>query len=73
MVVAGCVTDEKVNVVVAVNDAGQKQNLNAGNILKDILSKLDGKGGGKADLAQGAGSKISDAKSVIENIDGFIK
>ena len=73
VVVAGSISDQKVNVVVAVNDAGQKLNLNAGNILKNVLAKLEGKGGGKADLAQGAGSKVSDAKSVIENIDGFIK
>jgi len=73
VVVAGSILDEKVNVVVAVNEAGQKSNLNAGNILKNVLSKLDGKGGGKADLAQGAGTKTSDAKTVIANIDGFIK
>jgi len=73
VVVAASVFEEKVNVVVAVNEAGQKMNLNAGNILKEILSKLEGKGGGKADLAQGAGTKTFEAKSVIENIDGFIK
>jgi len=41
--------------------------------LNEVLSKLDGKGGGKADMAQGAGSNISDAKKVIAGVDSLIR
>jgi len=42
-------------------------------ILNEVLSKLDGKGGGKADMAQGAGSNVSDAKKVIAGVDSLIR
>jgi alanyl-tRNA synthetase len=38
-----------------------------------VLAKLDGKGGGKPDMAQGAGTNISDAKNVIAGVDNLIR
>ena len=73
LVIGAGISGGKVNVVVATNDAARKNNLNAGEILNAVLSKLDGKGGGKADMAQGAGSNISDAKKVIAGVDSLIR
>lgn len=73
VVVGAGVFENKVNVVVATSDLARTKNFNAGNILKAILEKLDGKGGGKADMAQGAGSNVLEAKSLISKIDSFIK
>ena len=73
VVIGAGISGGKVNVVVATNDAARKNNLNAGEILNEVLSKLDGKGGGKADMAQGAGSNISDAKKVIAGVDSLIR
>ena len=73
MVIGAGISGDKVNVVVATNDAARKNNLNAGEILNAVLSKLDGKGGGKPDMAQGAGSNIRDAKNVIAGFDSLIR
>ena len=73
VVVGAGVFENKVNVVVATSELARTKNFNAGNILKAILEKLDGKGGGKADMAQGAGSNVLEAKSLISKIDSFIK
>ena len=73
VVIGAGISGDKVNVVVATNDAARKNNLNAGEILNAVLSKLDGKGGGKPDMAQGAGSNIRDAKNVIAGVDSLIR
>jgi alanyl-tRNA synthetase len=44
-----------VQFVVAVNEAGQAAGLHAGDIVKAFAPVLGARGGGKADLAQGAG------------------
>jgi alanyl-tRNA synthetase len=73
VVIGAGIANEKVNVVVATNDAARKKNINAGEILNAVLSKLDGKGGGKPDMAQGAGINIKDAKNVIAGVDNLIR
>jgi len=73
VVIGAGISGGKVNVVVATNDAARKNNLNAGEILNAVLAKLDGKGGGKADMAQGAGSNVIDAKKVIAGVDSLIR
>jgi alanyl-tRNA synthetase len=73
VVIGAGITADKVNVVVATNDAARKKNLNAGEILNTVLAKLDGKGGGKPDMAQGAGTNIKDAKIVIAGVDNLIR
>jgi len=73
VVIGAGISSDKVNVVVATNDAARKKNLNAGEILNLVLAKLDGKGGGKPDMAQGAGTNISDAKNVISGVDNLIR
>ncbi len=50
--------------VVSVNDAGQAAGVSAGEIVAAFVPVLGARGGGKADLAQGAGgdaTKLSDA------------
>jgi alanyl-tRNA synthetase len=50
--------------VAAVNDAGQAAGLNAGELVRTFAPVLGARGGGKADLAQGAGGdagKLGDA------------
>jgi alanyl-tRNA synthetase len=41
--------------------------------LNAVLAKLDGKGGGKPDMAQGAGTNIKDAGIVIAGVDNLIR
>jgi len=42
--------------------------LKAGDLLKEILKPLNGKGGGKPHFAQGGGGEISDIEKVFENL-----
>jgi alanyl-tRNA synthetase len=54
--------------VVAVNDAGQSAGLSAGDLVRTFAPALGARGGGKSDLAQGAGgdaSKLSDAFAAV--------
>ncbi len=51
--------DGKAAVVAALNDAAQARGLAAGDLVRTAAPFLDGKGGGKADLAQGGGTDVS--------------
>jgi alanyl-tRNA synthetase len=48
--------DEKVSFVVATTDAARERGLAAGDLVKAVAPHVGGRGGGKADLAQGGGS-----------------
>ncbi|WIM68932.1 alanine--tRNA ligase [Corynebacterium breve] len=48
----------KVPVAVAVTPAGVDKGIKAGDMIKLIGGYIDGKGGGKPDLAQGSGSNV---------------
>lgn len=65
----------KVPFSVAVTDAAQEKGLQAGKILQQIGSHLGGRGGGKADMAQGSGTTIdgfdaaqANLVSIVENL-----
>ncbi|MCB0945008.1 MAG: alanine--tRNA ligase, partial [Mycobacterium sp.] len=47
--------DSTVPFVVAVNAAAQDAGLRANDLIKPLAAAVDGRGGGKADLAQGSG------------------
>jgi alanyl-tRNA synthetase len=60
--------EKGVNFVAAVNEAGQSAGLAAGDVVKAFAPALGARGGGKADLAQGAGgdgAKLSDAFAAV--------
>jgi alanyl-tRNA synthetase len=51
-----------------VNDAGQRGGLSAGELVRAFAPVLGARGGGKADLAQGAGgdvAKLADAFAAV--------
>jgi alanyl-tRNA synthetase len=54
-VVVMSVSADKVAAVAAVNDTGQASGLAARDLLAAALPAIDGRGGGKADVAQGGG------------------
>jgi alanyl-tRNA synthetase len=47
--------DDSVPYVVAVNPAAQDLGLSANDLVKQLGAQVNGRGGGKADLAQGSG------------------
>jgi alanyl-tRNA synthetase len=67
VVVAG-VSDGKVAVVAAINDQAQERGVAAGDLIRAIAPMLGGKGGGKADVAQGGGgdaSRLDEALALV--------
>ncbi|MBP3087703.1 alanine--tRNA ligase [Corynebacterium sp. sy017] len=74
VVVLSSVDSEKVPFVIAVSQAAVSRGLKAGDLVKLLASYVAGRGGGKPDMAQGAGSDAAgiDAgftaiKDAIEN------
>ena len=61
IVLAACdETTKKVSVVVKINDKYVSKDLDAKIVLNEILEKLNGKGGGKPNYAQGSGNCSND-------------
>jgi len=56
---------DTVPFIVAVNPAAQDLGLNAGDLVKVLGGPLNGRGGGKADLAQGSGSGASNVDAAL--------
>ncbi|MEO5664089.1 MAG: DHHA1 domain-containing protein, partial [Nocardioides sp.] len=62
------VADGKPSMVAAVNDAGQSAGVSANDLVRAAAAILDGKGGGKADVAQGGGTdtgRLDEALSAV--------
>lgn len=55
---------EKVSLLVASKTADVK----AGNLIKELASYIDGRGGGKPDMAMAGGSKAAGIPELIENV-----
>lgn len=60
------VSDGKPSMVAAVNDAGQAAGVSANDLVRAAAGVLDGKGGGKADVAQGGGSDATRVDEALE-------
>jgi len=67
IVVLAVVSDKKVSLVAAVtkNLTGKFQ---AGNIMNHIASQVGGKGGGRADMAQGGGTEPEKLPKALDSI-----
>ncbi len=63
---AAAVTDGKVALVSAVNKAGQERGLTAKDLLASALPVVDGRGGGKPDVAQGGGTNPQGLDSAFD-------
>ena len=64
--------DGKAACVVAVNDAARDRGLAAGELIKPALAVLGGRGGGKADIAQGGGSDVSSIPAALAALETAI-
>jgi len=71
VVILAIVKDNKVNLV-----SGVTKNLmdkyHAGEILKHVAFQIDGKGGGRPDMAQGGGNKVSNLDKALKSVEKFI-
>jgi len=72
VVILALVKDNKIALV-----SGVTKNLidkyNAGEILKHVATQIDGKGGGRADLAQGGGNDVTKLDLALKSVENLIK
>jgi alanyl-tRNA synthetase len=73
IVVLGTVSDGKVCLLTGVTKDLVKQGWNAGKLVKEIASIVEGSGGGRADFAQAGGKNVHRLKEAIEAVPEIIK
>lgn len=64
--------DGKVSVVIAANDLAIAKGIKAGELLSKFATAIDGRGGGKAELAQGGGSKVEGIQDALKLLSSEI-
>jgi alanyl-tRNA synthetase len=64
--------DGKVSFVAAANEAARGRGVNAGDVVKALAPAVDGRGGGKPDLAQGGGTKPAGADEAVAAVIRFV-
>ncbi|MCL2533931.1 MAG: alanine--tRNA ligase [Nocardiaceae bacterium] len=64
--------DGKVPFVVAASKAAQDLGIKAGELVSSFGPQIGGRGGGKADMAQGSGSDISGIPAALEGVRGRV-
>lgn len=60
-------------VIAKVSDGFVKKGISAGDIVSKIMKETDGKGGGKAQMAQGSVKNITNIKDIFQKIEDEIK
>ena len=61
------------SIFVKVSDSFVKNGVNAGNIVKDIATATEGKGGGRPQFAQGAVKNLDKVDAVLAEIENKLK
>ncbi len=69
-VVAVVGTDgDKAAIVVVANDAAQARGLSANDLVRLAGEVLGGRGGGKADIAQGGGTEVGRVGEALQRVE----
>ena len=72
IVVLSTLENEKIHLIVGVSKDLSKK-YRASSIVSEIAPKIDGKGGGRDDLAQAGGTKTEGLNEIIENFETILK
>jgi alanyl-tRNA synthetase len=72
IVVLAVVSNNKVSLVSAVTK-NLTDKYQAGNILNHVASQIGGKGGGRADMAQGGGTDVEKLAQALESVKELIE
>ena len=64
--------DGKVSVVVATTEAAREIGVGAGAVLRPLLAAIDGRGGGKDDVAQGGGALAEGVPAALAAVDDAV-
>ena len=71
VVILALVKENKISLVSGVTKNLTDQ-YHAGEILKHVANQIDGKGGGRSDMAQGGGNNISNLDKALESVEQLI-
>ena len=71
-VVVSTVVNDKVSLVAGVTKE-ETSIIKAGDLLKHVASQIDGKGGGRPDMAQGGGNDVSALPAALESVKGWVE
>jgi alanyl-tRNA synthetase len=63
---------DRVSLVAAVNDAGRARGLSANALLREAAAAVDGKGGGKDDVAQGGGARVEGLRDALVRAEHLV-
>ena len=66
------VVDDKPSVVIALNPGAIDRGLSAGDLVRSAGEKIGGRGGGKADVAQGGGSDATGVDAAIATVESAV-
>lgn len=72
VIVLATVQNNKIQLVVGVTK-NCTDKINANELLKFIAPQIDGSGGGRADMAQGGGTKIENLELALNSVIDFVK
>ena len=72
VIVLATVANDKVSLVTSVSK-DLIPRFHAGNLMKELTAKLDGKGGGRPDMAQGGGTNTSKLDEALLWVEDWIK
>lgn len=72
IIALGAITDDKVSLVVTVPKSLTGK-VRAGDIMKGMANIVDGKGGGRPDMAQGGGTNLQSITAALQFVEEYIK
>ena len=71
--VSGSDFDGKASIVVVLSDQLVKSGLNASNIIKSVVSEIEGSGGGQPFFATAGGKKIGGINVAMDKVINYIR
>ena len=72
VVIISTIVDGKVSLVAGVTKAETSQ-IKAGDLLKHVAEQIDGKGGGRPDMAQGGGNNPEALPAALESVKAWVE
>lgn len=71
VVMLASVEDEKIILISGVTKSISKQ-FSAGDLMREVAEKVDGKGGGRPDMAQGGGTNLSQLEVALSGVQEWV-
>ena len=71
--IGSSLADGRLAVVAVVNPRAQELGISAKDVLQSALPAIDGRGGGKDDIAQGGGSKLDGLDEAYASVHDYVR